>query len=254
MTDDSLADLHGSLPTDTVDVWHLSLTEDRADWDLLNSEERERAKRLLFIDKRVQFVAARSQIRQILASYQDCRPEAVAFDYGPHGKPSIQNTGGPWFNLSHSRDAGILAVAQGPQLNLGIDIESRKPGRRFEAIAKRFFSTAEHQAFQSLDTTDYPTGFYRAWTHKEAYLKACGTGLSFPSSQFTLAFTGPGTVSLLHTEMPDHESATWHFHDIESNLTCSAALCYSGAPRWIRHFVAPLAALPNNDLPDLAQL
>lgn len=244
MADSFLADLHGTLPADTVDVWHLNLTEERADWDFLNSEERDRAKRLLFIDKRVQFVAARSQTRQILASYQGCRPQNVAFAYGTHGKPRLADTDSLWFNLSHSKDAGILAVAQGQDLDLGIDIESRKPGRRFEAIAKRFFSRDEYEALTAMNPKDYPTAFYRAWTHKEAYLKACGTGLSFPPNQFTIAFSAVHTVSLLHTDMIQKDSSTWNFHDIQSNPNFAAALCYSDAPRWIRHFVAPVVGSP----------
>lgn len=237
MDEHYLSSLHGDLPADAIDVWHLDLDEERALWDVLNEQEHERARRIQIIDKRVQFVAARSQVRQILASYLACRPNAVSFNYGEHGKPSLAADLDLAINISHSQQVGLLAVTRGFDKILGIDIEYSKPGRRFEGIAQRFFSEPEHRALLALPPADRPAAFYRAWTRKEAYLKAWGTGLSFPSNRFTISFDRPGRSELLASEMPGESSQSWHFHEIRASRGHAAALCYQGAEQWLRHFL-----------------
>lgn len=238
MSELDLNALHGDLPGDCIDIWHLDLIEDRGLWDLLDQAERDRARRLRILDKRVQFVAARSQIRQILASYLGDRPEALQFSYGEHGKPSLPSAPELSFNLSHSRQAGLLAVARGADIDLGVDVEFRKPDRRFEGIAGRFFSASEHQALLSLPAAERPAAFYRAWTRKEAYLKAWGTGLSFPSNRFTISYALHVSSELIDSEMPGEGRRPWHFQEIRACEGFAAALCYPGAERWLRHFVA----------------
>ena len=236
MDEQHLSILHGDLPADAIDIWHLDLNEERADWDVLDEEERNRAQRIRVPDKRVQFVSARAQVRYILASYLGCRPDAVRFGYGDHGKPFLLFDPDLVINISHSHQAGLLAVTVGSDQTLGIDIELNKPGRRFEAIAKRFFSEQEHRALLALSLGDRPAAFYRAWTRKEAYLKAWGTGLSFPSNRFTVSFDRAGRSELLASEMPGEGGQTWHFHEIRASHGHLAALCYPGTERWLRHY------------------
>ena len=50
----------------------------------------------------------------------------------------------------------------------------------WERMAKRFFAEAELKAFLALPANQRQEGFFNCWTRKEAYLKAIGTGLSFP--------------------------------------------------------------------------
>ena len=76
--------------------------------------------------------------------------------------------------------------------------------------------------------------FYRAWTRKEAYLKAWGTGLSFGSDRFTLDYVSEGGGGLLATEMPGDDPSRWHFKDVELGPDYLGAICFEGPDRPIR--------------------
>ena len=225
------------LQKDVIDVWHLELTEPHAERHLLIESEAERADRIRIEEKRVQFTAGRALLRHILGSYVDANPSELRFAYGEHGKPALADHPHLVFNLSHSHDVGLLAVMHDSAAGagVGVDVERQRSGRRFADLARRFFSPAESDALLARPVADRPAAFYRAWTRKEAYLKAWGTGLSFPSNQFTITF-GPGPTELLHTAMPGDKTA-WHFHTIPVPRDFAGALCYPGPRRWLRHTV-----------------
>jgi 4'-phosphopantetheinyl transferase len=235
-----MPELARALPAGAIDVWHLACTPAHADLDLLDPTEAERAARFLSADKRVQFIAGRAQLRAILAGYLGLGAKEVRFEYGEHGKPTLAaGTGDLAFNLSHSHDRGLLAITTGADLRLGVDIELARPGRRFGGIATRFFAAQEARALLELPAARQPAAFYRAWTRKEAYLKAWGTGLSFASNRFWVSFDEAGPSRLLASEMPGEEQSSldaWHFISVAASGGFTAALCYPGARRWLRHF------------------
>ena len=79
----------------------------------LTPDEVDRAARFHFERDRARFVAARGSLRRILARYTRLPPEALRFDYSPHGKPSLaaalEVSPSPAFNLSHSGDWALAA-------------------------------------------------------------------------------------------------------------------------------------------------
>lgn len=95
--------------------------------------------------------------------------------YGEYGKPFIP--GAPEFNLSN--DGGIVVLAMGAR-PLGADVESipsvyRDP----EAlICRKFFDEDERAAIGDGSTCEQRTSWARAWTRREAILKAMGTGFA----------------------------------------------------------------------------
>jgi 4'-phosphopantetheinyl transferase len=226
----------------TLDLWFIDLAHegDEHEWALLSDDERERATRLVLASKRRQAVRARAALRRVLAGYLDLAPSELRFAYGEHGKPTLAD-GGPTFNLSHSHALGLLAVVREP-CELGVDVEHARPGRDFAAIAEHFFAPDEAAwLLARLDTPAGVPGFYRIWTHKEAYLKALGTGLSFGSRGFALALPDADDAALRLA------STTWTGTTLSSAsfmaLPCppdyAAAACLDGAPlRW-RAFLAP---------------
>ena len=138
----------------------------------------------------------------------------------------------PGFNLSHSESKGLAAVSRGARV--GVDIEFAREGRAFTDIADRFFSQAESAELRALPPEARPTAFYRAWTRKEAYLKAWGTGLSFGSDRFTLDYVSEGGGGLLATVMPGDDPSRWHFKDVELGPDYLGAICFEGPDRPIR--------------------
>ena len=142
--------------------------------------EKARAARLKVAKARAQFIITRAVLRQLLANYLGIAPRALAFTAGPRGKPAI---GGPdWqqkrieFNVSHAADYALLAL--GLDHRLGVDIESVERRVDYRALANRFFSAAEQEAFNTLPAGAACAAFYRVWSRKEACLKATGQGLA----------------------------------------------------------------------------
>ena len=163
---------------------------------------------------------------EYLARYVGTPPQDVQFTYGEHGKPMLAEHDEPCFNLSHSESKGLAAVSR--RARIGVDLEFAREGRKFTDIADRFFSQAESAELRALPPEARPAAFYRAWTRKEAYLKAWGTGLSFASNRFTLDYIGEGPGSLLATEMPEDDTSRWHFRDLELGPAYTGAICVEG--------------------------
>ena len=163
-----------ALAPGTLDLWRIDLTLRDEDWRLLTADEAERARRIIIDAKRDQKAAARARLREILARYVGSSPEQLVFEYGEHGKPSLADFAGLSFNLSHSEQFALLGVTR--EVRIGVDVEHAREGRAFEDIAERFFSPTEYEVLMGLEPSARPRAFYRAWTRKEAYLKAWGTG------------------------------------------------------------------------------
>ena len=100
-------------------------------------------------------------------------------EVGRHGKPFI--AGGPEFNISHSGDIVVLALAEnGP---VGIDIEEIRDVN-FEDYAQQLPEiTSLHKHFDAYHANNL---FFDCWTRKEAVLKACGEGLLAPLEDVVL--------------------------------------------------------------------
>ena len=217
---------------DVIDVWRFELEVQDDDWAILTPDEAQTANRIVVEEKRDRKASSKAHLRRILARYLGTRPQDVRFTYGQHGKPRLAEHDEPRFNLSDSESRGIAAVSRG--VRIGVDLEFAREGRAFTDIADRFFTEAESAALRALPSEDRRTAFYRAWTRKEAYLKAWGTGLSFATNRFTLDYIGEGPGSLVATEMPEDDASRWHFKDVELGPAYAGAICFEGPDRPIR--------------------
>ena len=74
----------------------------------------------------------------------------------------------------------------------------------------------------------------QGWTRKEAWLKAIGSGLTFPLDQFSVSLL-PGRVPLLSIRGRAAEAAAWWFDSCEPSPGYVAAIALRGAAqvsRW----------------------
>jgi 4'-phosphopantetheinyl transferase len=178
------------LPTDQVAVRRLEAT--------LASDEQARAARFIFERDQARFIAARGILRDSLGKYMRCAPQAVEFVYGPRGKPAVAGRSplpALRFNLSHSNDLAVIAIARAREV--GIDIEMIRPGIATDEIAKRYFSSKETAELSRMPAELRTEAFFLCWTRKEAYIKARGDGLHIPLDSFdvSLSPTMPATLS-----------------------------------------------------------
>lgn len=157
-----------------IRAWSLeeadAVIRERLGW--LSADEIERAEAFTRDEPRRRFVLARSGLRQLLADRSGVAPPEVAFAYGPNGKPSLLGENAPHFNLAHSGELAVCAVADQP---VGIDLEAIRPRKSASDLAKRWFHANEQRRIDSAE--DPLDAFYRTWVMKEAALKLVGVGV-----------------------------------------------------------------------------
>ncbi|WP_296370722.1 4'-phosphopantetheinyl transferase superfamily protein [Pseudonocardia sp.] len=154
---------------------------------LLDDHEQDRLQRFRRPADTARYLAAHALTRLVLAELLGASPSGLVFDRTcrcgqPHGKPTLP--GGPHFSLTHAGELVGLAVhAGGP---VGLDVEQVRAMKDLPSMARHVCSPAELQAAGP----PAPAEFFRAWTRKEALLKATGEGLSSPMNAITLGPEG----------------------------------------------------------------
>ncbi|KTC88612.1 4'-phosphopantetheinyl transferase superfamily protein [Fluoribacter dumoffii] len=212
-----------------IDLWQFSLAHELKNaYDLLNSEEQARAERFYFSKHKRRFSTARATLRIILSNYLNTPPEQLEFTYNAHGKPEVINAAKLQFNISHTGDLALLAVGKG--FPLGVDIE-KFSARPYAGIAENLFSEKEYEEFMKVPPALKPAVFFHVWAQKEAFIKACGLGLSYPTKLFSVPISIP--TKLLVND-PLH-NMTWQLRSFMPQVACSGALCHHPMIREIRH-------------------
>jgi 4'-phosphopantetheinyl transferase len=220
---------HRRLPTaHDVHVVAVDLDVEPGDERCLSEDELERAAGFHFERDRRRFVAGRSLLRERLAQYLDATPAELAFAYGPHGKPSLPGSGIS-FNVSNSGHVGLFGFTSG--LELGVDVELLAHARPDDdAVAARFFSTAEVATLRACPPTARAHAFLRCWTRKEAFIKGRGEGLSLPLQDFDVEFAAGEPPALLRTAWSSREPADWTLCDLSDLVPGAVAALAARAP------------------------
>lgn len=225
-----------------VHVWCAPLDDELSStWPALrltlSADERERADRFCFERDRRRFTCARAILRSLIARYLEVEPRDVEFRYGAHGKPVLSGVleGVLTFNVSHSGEVAVFAIAR--DIELGVDVELVRDMPDAEDIASRFFSPREVTRLMSLPPLARNAAFFTCWTRKEAYLKALGSGLARPLDVFDVTFA-PGDAPRLTVLWDEQEGDRWAIHDLAPVDGYAAALVTEGAATtrcWLWH-------------------
>lgn len=196
------------------------------DLDCLSPDEVARAESFHFTEDRVRFVAARRNLRQVLAHYAGRDAAALAFSYGRFGKPMLIHraaTTGPLdptvsnlsFNQSHCGSLWLLAVAWNQPV--GVDVEQLRDLSDLYLVESKIFATTELFRQRSLPHAERQLAFFRRWTEREASAKFHGQGFD-PS----MPFVPPDQIVPLNPAE-----------------NCVATLAYGGTPIRLRQFQWP---------------
>ena len=221
------------LPWQEVHIWRVSLDQDPNrlnHWfQLLSSDEQERADRFHFELDRARFIVGRGRLREILSEYLQEAPERLQFCYGDRGKPALASPANSpvRFNLAHSQGMALCAVTCG--LEVGVDLEQIRPMPKAEKLAMRYFSGAEVAVLQALSSDEQLGTFFQYWTGKEAYVKAIGTGLAHSLQQIEIHGL-PGKAELVPNP---HD---WSLHCFTPAPGFVAALVVAGKERVLRYW------------------
>ena len=179
---------------------------------LLNAEESARHQRFIFTRHRHQFLVSRALVRSVLAQYLGLAPAAVAFSKNIHGKPQLSPQTALYFNLTHTNGLVALAVTRSGPVGIHVEFLSRQAD--IVKLTGRYFARDEASALFSLPVSDWNQRFYDLWTLKEAYLKACGTGLATPLGDFSFGFPGKG-ISISFSNAIKDDPAAWQFWQLD---------------------------------------
>ena len=164
-----------------VDVWRVRLDPGDREAQMrgvLSPDESERLSRLDRTGVGRRWLVSRAALREVLAAELGTEAKEVKLKLGEHGRPGLDSAAYASaldFNLSHSGELALIALAEG--LRIGIDVEKPR-GRDPLRVAGRYFSPAEVEAIRAAD--DRPDEFLRYWTAKEALAKGLGLGLQAP--------------------------------------------------------------------------
>jgi 4'-phosphopantetheinyl transferase len=229
------SDWTAALATD-VHVWRVRLDVrgvafDRL-LDVLSDEERDRARRFRFEHLQQQYTIAHGVLRVLLGRYLTVAPDRLQFADGAHGKPQLTIAPGPpgpptvRFNLSHSNDLAVVAVAA--DRDIGIDIEALRPVPEMEEIARRYFSDQEAIDLMQSAGDARDRNFFRIWTRKEAFIKAIGEGLSCPLDSFAVSVDGDEAARIVQLRGDADAARAWQLHAFQPAPGYAGALAYRG--------------------------
>lgn len=192
------------------------------DETLLDDTEWGRARRFIRRTDCHRFILAHAGLRLFLACCLGAEPAAVRYDRGVSGKPRLEAGFAPLeFNLSHSEELALLAVAR--QRAVGVDVEHLRDVPEALGIADAYFSLPEREKLQSLPPSERREAFLRCWTRKEALTKASGEGLGTPidSREGDLVV---GSTRVLERRAGQHtKEVRWFLRDLQSPRGYAAA-------------------------------
>lgn len=217
-----------SLHSRSAHVWRVRLdADDDALATSLSDDERERASRFYRREDQRRFVVAHAMLRQILAGYLGANATSLELTTGEHGKPALaQSHRGPplEFNLSHSGDFALVAVAM--EKRVGVDIEQWRDTFDHSRLAEKVFS--EHERRELEELLDGPhtmlDAFYSAWSRKEAYIKATGHGVSRGLQHFDVSLHPDQAARVLDDRMEPGAVTRWAMYALHAAEGYSAAL------------------------------
>jgi 4'-phosphopantetheinyl transferase len=160
---------------------------------MLRPEELARATQFHFATDAERYIVRHGKLRELLGARLGCAPREVPLNTGSFGKPSVARSD-LRFSLSHSN--GVALYVFGRDMDIGCDIEWRRPELAKERVAERFFSDRELRSLREVPCSRWVEAFFNCWTRKEAFVKALGFGVSYPLKAFDVSLA-PGEPAAL---------------------------------------------------------
>lgn len=177
----------------------------------LSKTEVAQYQRFLFPEDAHLYLVSHGLVRHVLSGYADIDPGQWVFRRSAHGRPEIDNPDLPElrFNLTHTPGLAGCVVTLGEAC--GIDAERLVARGNLPGVAKRMFSEAECRQLEQLKNHALLEYFYTRWTLREAYVKARGIGIYFPTRKMNFTVSSDTSIEVLfHPELNDSEDC-WSF-------------------------------------------
>ncbi len=206
------------IPRGVVHVWRASLDPPARHLEgllrVLSDAERRRAAQFCFERDRRWFIAGRGVVRMILGSYLAILPDRLTFHAGGTGKPALSASQGAGIEFSVSHSRGLILCAVTRDQRIGVDVERIRTLSRMACTAGQVLTPREHAVFQALAHEQRRAALFRGWTRKEAYLKACGEGLSRSPDRVDVSLPPFEPARRLTVDGDPGASSRWSIRDL----------------------------------------
>jgi 4'-phosphopantetheinyl transferase len=174
---------------------------------LLPPSLREKNLRYKFWQDRWRNLLGKLLLLDAMESYQLAGNLLHSLEYTYHGRPYFKELSAIDFNISHSGDYVVCAMAR--EMTIGIDIEEIKPCN-FDDFA----NTMNAQQWEIIKSSPEPyRQFFTYWAIKESVIKADSRGLSLP---LTGIHINGNTATC--------DNRKWHLHPLQIDDQYSASL------------------------------
>ncbi len=229
---------HISELSEVAHVWYGSFSRNESNLpafeQVLSEDEIEKASNFKFKKDRDSFIISRGILRELLGGYLAMSPIELKFEYTSYGKPYLPNQL-LYFNVSHSGDMAAFAFTL--NCEIGVDIERIKKDFDVLELARNFFSNNEIVSLERQPKEKLSRAFFRCWTRKESFIKAKGSGLSFPLNQFTVSFDKDHHATLLETNWDSSEKLNWSLFSFVPNEEYILAVALNKKIKTVEYFL-----------------
>ena len=192
--------------------------------DILSAQETTRYRRFHFPADSHHYLIAHTLLRHTLSKYADIPPAGWTFTQGTHGRPAISNPELPaiCFNLTHT--SGLVGCVVTLGNDCGIDAEALSSRHDLRGVAKRMFSVDESRELQQLKGSRQLDYFFTRWTLREAYVKALGIGISFPTRKLYFTIGADDRIQVTFKPELEDNAEHWQFRLIRPTPEHIAAI------------------------------
>jgi 4'-phosphopantetheinyl transferase len=151
----------------------------------------------------------------LLARYLGCGPLDFELSYGADGKPEVAPGSGARTALrfSSSNTEEWLLIGVTLSADIGVDIERLDVKRDYDGLARECFSEREMAAYCACNDDKKASAFIKAWTQKEAFVKAIGRGITYPLRDVEVSVRPGEAGGLIGLRPGEHSVSDW-------SLTC----------------------------------
>lgn len=125
----------------------------------------------------------RALLKRAVSELYGIDTDTLTIKKGEHGKPYFSQREDICFNISHSGDYVAVMVGDSP---LGVDIQTIRPVK--DRMIEKLCNESEKNFVYGSNNKD--RAFITLWTLKESYIKAIGTGMSFPMDEINFDLSG----------------------------------------------------------------
>jgi 4'-phosphopantetheinyl transferase len=183
ITNNSLEDITWQSHTDSdllikdhiIDIWRINISKNLSKLNyfisLLNSSEITRGDKYYQTKDKNRFIISRGALRHVLSLYLNQPAVSITFNTDINKKPFVENQSDVQFNISHSGDWILIAIAN---TTIGADVEFINYNFQYIDVLEDNFSMDEIKQIKENNAIET---FFKFWTRKESITKTTGKGL-----------------------------------------------------------------------------